>query len=1059
LNRLFLLLSLFLLTPGVAGARSAWTHETLGHVWARPLVDPGSGQIFVGAEDGFFHAFAPSGKLLWSYKASKGWSGWPAWTAGRLLAAGSRNGLLYLFSREGDLKHKVSLDGAPLGPPAVWRDRLYLGTGAGRLDAVSGGRRVWSYPAGSPVTAWPIASANGVFAGCEDGTVFGVLHQDGRLLWRKRITQEKESPAKAGEISKEKGVRGGLAILGADLLAATADGTVVALTAKGKVRWRRRFESLSGGLTPMGRAVVFGTHAGFLRCLTAEGKVRWKFAADGPIRGLPEIAAGRVLFGTDRGTLYVLNREGEPQVLLQASGAIRGGIAASRTRLMFGTNHRRLHVLPFPLKPGRWPQASRLKSMLGKAPRGVALWRREVSGPVARGIRQGSGDSLVAGTWGKKVYVLNARGDIRWTYNCGADVDTLPAVSASGELAFGCNDGGFYGLGARGDLRWRHPVNKLLSSSPALARDGTVYFGARDKRLYALDRQGKLRWKVLTGDDVDSSPRIAPDGVVYVGSDDRHLYAVDPLGHVLWYVRAGGAIRSRSALAQDGTIYATGYDQRLMAVSKRGKIKWTFSTAGQILSSPTVGPQGTIYFGSRDNRLYAVSPEGKLRWTFATAGEIDASPVAASDGTVAVGSDDGNLYVLDREGKLRWWYPAGAEIRGDLVFRQDRSLVLGTMDGSVLAVRGPGKDAVADPQGTPIPRKSVLGRIPVGQGRVGPIHLDPKGVVVVAGQDGHVRAYGADQWPLWTVRVGEDRLSALARMGPDLYVTDARGTLSAIRHGQLRFRLRLDRSPLTAPAVIPPSGSPGKSSDAPGLKAGRHSGLVLAGTSSGRVWAVTPAGKVRWFFSGPSAISTPPLPLSGSPETPQGSNVVVISGQKALGVDTSGNQVWSTTLPAGALCGPLALGRHSRHSSKPPRAVELALVGDGQGSLTALSARGAVVWQHDLGSAVASLATDPRSNTVLARTEDGRLHLLSGSGQRLLQAFPPAPLARALPPLDQRAWTIDQDGVVSSLDLRTGVFSRVLDLPARARDASLALDGRLTVATADGQITIIGPQK
>ncbi len=1022
--------------------RDAWTHEALAAVWARPLVGQGDGRVVVGAEDGFAYAFEAGGRLLWAYKASDGFCGWPVQLGpGGLVAMANRNGKLYLLDRAGDLEQKVDLGGVAAGPPAVHRGRLFFVTAGGRVVAVERGAVAWVFP--GPVkasSAWPAQDGRGgIFTGFDDGSVVA-LDREGKVRWKVKVKaapakKKDEAPAapppRAGKEPPPSpaGITGAMALAGrgkeAILVVANRGGEVIALSVvDGAERWRGRPGPAPGGVTRLGRGVVFGTTEGLILALDATGKIRWKQAADGPVASTPAVSGDHVILGTDRGTLYILGRGGQPVALHGTGGPIRGAATVARGRVVFGSADRRVHVLPLPSRArSRWQVAAGLKARLARTPQGRILWRKDLAGPVARGVSAGRGGKILAATHGRKIYLLERDGRVTWSYNCGEDVDTLPVMGRAGQVAFGCGDGGFYGLRPDGEMAYRFPVNKGLSSSPTLARDGTAYFGARDRRIYALDAEGKLRWKVLTGDDVDSAPRIGPDGMIYVGSDDRHLYAVDPQGRISWYYRTGGAVRSRPAMAPDGSIRFTAFDQRLHAVDDRGAPRWTFHTSGQIASSPVVARDGTVYFGSRDHSVYAVDAKGKLRWRFGTADEVDATPALLGKGDqrqVAVGSDDGNLYVLDAAtGALAWWVPAGAEIRGGVLARKDGSVVAGVMDGSVFAAAPPRPDGAGAPAAIPAGGASAAR---LGSARTGPVIEWSGGGFVTAGADGLVRAVGADGWPLWTVPVGRERLGAMVRVGQELFLPDNRGNFVGLSAGRIKFRLRLHKHALTDPLLLVP---PGDGSAAP---------MVLLGSRAGRIWAISPAGKIRWFYSGSGSVTRPLLQIPGG--------VAAALGKEVVGVDLSGNEIWSHTLPLAAMAGPVKA------------AGGLALV-DGRGELHILDAAGKPAWKRDLRAPAQALAFDPLTKSLLAGTLDGRLLELGPGGEPLLEVNLPEILTRLIPLPGGRCLVFTAAGGVLMVQRATGTWKRLRDLGGDLLDARLAADGRVLVSTTDGLVTRI----
>jgi outer membrane protein assembly factor BamB len=289
-----------------------------------------------------------------------------------------------------------------------------------------------------------------------------------------------------------------------------------------------------------------------------------------------------------------------------------------------------------------------------------------------------------------------------------------------------------------------------------------------------------------------------------------------------------------------------------------------------------------------------------------------------------------------------------------------------------------------------------------------------------------MRGLDAEGWPLWSARVGDARLSRPARRGELIYVSDAAGQLAAIRGGRVRFKLRLDRAPITAPAV---SGTLGRPVAAPHTPPD----LVLVGTPSGRTWAVTPEGKVRWFHSGSAAVSAPPAPLADG--------AVVTSGRELTCLDRDGQVAWSAALGAGCVAGPVRLGG-------------AAVVVDGLGSVQAHGERRP--WQQRVAGRVAQLAPLAAGDGVLLGTADGRLIEIGATGELMLDVPLPGPVA-AVAAGPRAALVVLEDGAVLSVDLATGIASRILELPAPVADAAVGEDGAAAIASTDGVVTLLGP--
>jgi hypothetical protein len=109
-----------------------------------------------------------------------------------------------------------------------------------------------------------------------------------------------------------------------------------------------------------------------------------------------------------------------------------------------------------------------------------------------------------------------------WEFETGGQVQSSPAISASGTVYVGSVDKKIYALdGTTGDKLWDFETNGIVVSSPAIGSDGTVYVCSFDSYLYALDGQtGNMMWQPPDGFTtsnarVVTSPAIGPDGLVY----------------------------------------------------------------------------------------------------------------------------------------------------------------------------------------------------------------------------------------------------------------------------------------------------------------------------------------------------------------------------------------------------------------------------------------------------------------------------------------------------------------------------------------------------------------
>ena len=285
------------------------------------------------------------------------------------------------------------------------------------------------------------------------------------------------------------------------------------------------------------------------------------------------------------------------------------------------------------------------------------------------------------------VYALTApqkgiMGEVVWSLNLGATIETSPAFAPDGTLIIGADDWAYYGItppqGIEGaKIKWRFQTQGALISSPAVDSDGTIFVASMDGKVYALEPPGeagrpvKIRWTFDSGDrdakgGFENAPAIDEEGTLYIGGNDGLLYALDTkTGKVRWTFdgvsRSGYrtyAIFSSAAIGPDRTIYFGGKNGVLYAIREsRGffrtsaQVLWRYKLGPGIQSSPLLAADGTLYLGDERGTLHAVKPpqSGKWAtalWKFATKGSLISSPAIGADGTLYQGSMDGKLYAF-----------------------------------------------------------------------------------------------------------------------------------------------------------------------------------------------------------------------------------------------------------------------------------------------------------------------------------------------------------------------------------------------------------------------------
>ncbi|HEX3658350.1 MAG TPA: PQQ-binding-like beta-propeller repeat protein [Pirellulales bacterium] len=197
------------------------------------------GVLYVGAEDAFIYAIAPSasgGKNTWDHLAGCGKTAWFVNSApapgpdGTIVVAG-RDEFLYFFATDGRLSSKVHIRGQMLGSPIVDADgNVYVGVSllqrgrrpAGKLVCVDGaaGHIAWEYETPGPVESTPVLAADGILYFGDNGGTVHAIDRSGNRQWSSPVGAAVRS---AGTLCGPEHVLFGL-----------DDGTLVALLCKSR---------------------------------------------------------------------------------------------------------------------------------------------------------------------------------------------------------------------------------------------------------------------------------------------------------------------------------------------------------------------------------------------------------------------------------------------------------------------------------------------------------------------------------------------------------------------------------------------------------------------------------------------------------------------------------------------------------------------------------------------------------------------------------------------------------------------------------------------------------
>jgi outer membrane protein assembly factor BamB len=276
-----------------------------------------------------------------------------------------------------------------------------------------------------------------------------------------------------------------------------------------------------------------------------EPYVQWRAELGGQLRGSPAIGPeGRVYIGSNDHNLYAVESgsrvwsamagaaiEGAP--IIQKNGAIRVRIE--------GGGH------------------------FCAAPDGAGAPCAPANGLVDDQAAQ-SPDGRIFYAEGAELRQL---GDSRWRVDLHDPASTSPAIDQRGRIYVGTTAGTMFCIDDTGKVRWTFRAPVRITAAPALSADGDVIFGCADRNLYCL-RDGELRWKFATRGPIYSAPVVDRSNTIYFGSNDGLLYAVNDAGEEVWKLNLQNEIRSSPAFDRAGRLYVASVGRWLYCISDRG---------------------------------------------------------------------------------------------------------------------------------------------------------------------------------------------------------------------------------------------------------------------------------------------------------------------------------------------------------------------------------------------------------------------------------------------------------------------------------------------------------
>lgn len=270
--------------------------------------------IYAASADGLLRAFERErGKTLWKADLETSLSGGVGVYGDTLFLGSSEGFVLKVDASSGAQLWSTRLTGEILSAPQSNGSVVIAQTYDGKLQGLDfdTGEKLWTYDSNVPVltirgTGTPVLEGDTVYAGFANGRVLAIDAQTGAIEWEVRVAISQGR----SEIERIVDVDGTMALVGNELYAASYQGRVVGIDAKGGRKiWQQDVSSVSGVSQGFGNVYVAdedGTLYAFLR--NGQG-TRWSQGALG-YRQLsrPTPVSSYVAVGDFEGYVHIISQ-------------------------------------------------------------------------------------------------------------------------------------------------------------------------------------------------------------------------------------------------------------------------------------------------------------------------------------------------------------------------------------------------------------------------------------------------------------------------------------------------------------------------------------------------------------------------------------------------------------------------------------------------------------------------------------------------------------------------------------------------------------------------------
>jgi len=149
-----------------------------------------------------------------------------------------------------------------------------------------------------------------------------------------------------------------------------------------------------------------------------------------------------------------------------------------------------------------------------------------------------------------KFFALDKSLNELWSIEFGQQVNGGVSIASDGTIYLaGCSTKKLWSINPKGYINWSYETEDWVWGQPAIHPNDYVLFASFDGYLYCLDKYGQLKWKIEATGNQPYAPAIDPNGYIYAVSYDLYyVRKIDINGNIIKTFKESYKINSAFAI-------------------------------------------------------------------------------------------------------------------------------------------------------------------------------------------------------------------------------------------------------------------------------------------------------------------------------------------------------------------------------------------------------------------------------------------------------------------------------------------------------------------------------